>query len=86
MKIYDGNTNARPRLSPPHIRLTRRQSECFFLLAHGYTTKKIAKILRLQTCSVEDLIQRIKDKMGISYKSDLIERAIEFLLSSAKQY
>ncbi len=83
MNINDNNIQKKSdytRLCPPSMRFTRRQSECFYYLGRGFSTKRIATALELKPRSVEDHINKIKNKMGIRYKSELIEKAIETIL------
>lgn len=68
-----------PRLYPPGVYLTRREAECFYLLSRFTTIKKIAKILALSPRTVETYLNQIKSKMGILYKAELIEQAIELV-------
>jgi DNA-binding CsgD family transcriptional regulator len=66
-----------------NIYLTKREAECAFFMLQGKTTKKIAMILQLSPRSVEDILVRIKDKLGLQYRSDLIEVLIDngFMMS-----
>lgn len=68
-----------PRLYPPGVYLTRREAECFYLLSRFTTIKKIAKILSLSPRTIETYINQIKSKMGVLYKAELIEQAIELV-------
>lgn len=70
------NHNVNPRLNPPGIFLTKRESECFYLLSKGIFTKKIASILGLAPSTVQIYINKIKAKMGLFHKSELTEKAI----------
>lgn len=76
------NQSVHPRLSPESIYLTKRQSECFYLLGRGFSTKKIAQTLGLTPRAIEDHIQKIKIKIGVRYKTELIEMAIGLVLLS----
>jgi DNA-binding CsgD family transcriptional regulator len=66
-----------------NIYLTKREAECAFFMLQGKTTKKIAMILQLSPRSVEDVFVRIKGKLGLQYRSDLIEVLIDsgFIMS-----
>ena len=70
------NHSVNPRLNPPGIFLTKRESECFYLLSKGIFTKKIASILGLAPSTVQIYINKIKAKMGLFHKSELTEKAI----------
>jgi len=65
-----------PTLYPPAVQLTRREAECFYLFSQVVTVKKVARSLGLSVRTVEMYVERLKVKMGVSYKSDLIEKAI----------
>lgn len=52
--------------------LTQRQGECLYYLAQHYTVKEIALLLDLSPRTVETYIQSIKQKIGVSSKSDLL--------------
>lgn len=56
--------------------LTQRESECLFYLLRGMTAKMISRILNVSTRTVEKFIEKIKTKMGVRYRTDLIEKAI----------
>ncbi len=68
-----------PRLNPPSIVLTKRESECFYLLSKGILTKKMASILGLAPSTIQIYINKIKHKMGLFHKSQLTEKAIELV-------
>ncbi|MBM3468124.1 MAG: helix-turn-helix transcriptional regulator [Alphaproteobacteria bacterium] len=53
--------------------LTQRQCECLYYLSHHYTAKEIARFLHLSHRSIETYIQSIRDKIGVSSKSDLLQ-------------
>ena len=69
-----------PRLNPPDVKLTKREAECFYLLARVVTTKQIAMILGLSPRTVEAYIMHLKNKMGVSYKRELCEKALTLIL------
>lgn len=58
------------------INLTQRESECLFFILRGSPLPKIANILNISARTVEKHIENIKAKMGVHFKSQLIERAI----------
>jgi DNA-binding CsgD family transcriptional regulator len=64
-----------------HPLLTEREAECFYYLGRGYATKKIAKILNLSTRTVEGYINATKEKMGVIHKSELVEKAVEYVFT-----
>lgn len=61
---------------------TRREAECFYLLAYGGSMKAMAQILKLSPRTIEMYIAKIKQKTGITYKSELTRKAVELLLLS----
>lgn len=73
---FKGSLTYNPRLNAPGVHFTKRESECFYLLSRGYTGKKMARILGLSTRTIEMYINKIKEKMGLLYKSELTEKAI----------
>ncbi len=66
-----------------NIYLTKREAECAFFMLQGKTAKKIAMILQLSPRSIEDILSKVKGKLGLQYRSDLIEALIEggFMMS-----
>ncbi len=67
------------------ITLTKREAECFYLLAQGITSKKIAKVLDLSPRTVEEYIIKIKNKIGVSYKWELSMKAMHLILETYGQ-
>ncbi len=55
------------------ILLTAREAECLHYFSQGYTIKEIAKTLNLSPRTIETFINKLKNKMGVYYKSDLIK-------------
>ena len=55
------------------INLSSKQLECLNLLGKGYYIKEIAEMLSLSSRTVETHLNRIKEKTGTRYKSDLIK-------------
>lgn len=62
------------------VYLSKRESECLHHMVRGKSIKAIANKLGLSAKTVENYINRIKFKLGVSYKSELIEIAIDYLL------
>lgn len=56
---------------------TRRENECLFLVLRGLPLPKIAKVLNISHRTVEKHVENIKIKMGVHFKSQLIEKAIK---------
>lgn len=57
--------------------LTRRELQCLFYLAKGYSAKKIAKKFNISPRTVETHVNNLKDKFSVSSKSDLIAACFE---------
>jgi len=55
------------------IFVSKREWECLSQLAYGKTHKQIANILSISPRTVESYLNQIKDKTGVSYKSNLID-------------
>jgi len=55
------------------IRITQSSFECLELLSQGNSLKQIAQLTNRSPRTVEVLLNRIKDKTGIRFKSDLIK-------------
>ncbi len=57
--------------------LTKRESECLFHLLRGRSSKTIASILGISSRTVEAHIEGLRNKFRCSYKTELVEKAIE---------
>lgn len=60
-----------------NIYLTPREAECAFYLLKGNTAKEIGRTLKISNRTVEDALQRIKNKLNVNYQSELIIELIE---------
>jgi PAS domain S-box-containing protein len=60
-----------------NIYLTCREAECAFYLLKGKTSKEIAKTLNISYRTVEDILQKIKNKLNINYRSELCQILID---------
>ena len=58
------------------IYLTSGEAKCAFYLLQCKTAKETAKILNLSPRAIEHTIERIKDKFGVKYKSELFDALI----------
>lgn len=56
--------------------LSKKEHECLFYLIHGKTYKEIALIQNVAERTIIDHIERLKFKLGVNKKSDLISKAI----------
>jgi DNA-binding CsgD family transcriptional regulator len=52
--------------------LTPRENECLILYQQGFSAKQTAQKLNLSFRSVEDYFEKIKIKLGVDYKRDLL--------------
>ena len=57
------------------IILSRREIEVMSYLQTGYSNKYIAEILKMHERSVEKYLQKIKSKLAVGSKQDLIRIA-----------
>jgi two-component system response regulator NreC len=57
--------------------LSQREREVLYLLALGYTNQETAERLLLSVKTVETYKQRLKDKLGIQGRSELVRFALE---------
>lgn len=60
-----------------NVYLTSREAECAFYLLKGNTAKDTGKTLGISPRTVEDLLQKIKNKLNVKYQSELIMELIE---------
>jgi DNA-binding NarL/FixJ family response regulator len=59
------------------IKLSRREKEIIYYLVRGKTAKEIGHTIYLSTRTIENYLAAIKSKMGVSTKSDLIEKILD---------
>ncbi len=59
------------------LSLSPSQEKCLYYLVRGKTAKETAHLLGIHYRTVEEHIERIKNKLGCRTKSDLIEKAFE---------
>jgi len=57
--------------------LSQREREVLYLLARGHTNQEIADRLLLSVKTVETYKQRLKDKLGVQGRSELVRFALE---------
>lgn len=55
--------------------LSEKECDSLWLLAHGKTTKEIALILNISNTTVRTYLDRIKEKLNLTYKNELISYA-----------
>ncbi len=61
-----------------NINFTSREFEIVRLLAEGHTAKTTAKILSISPRTVEKYFEKLKEKLNVRYKFELIEKFIEY--------
>jgi DNA-binding NarL/FixJ family response regulator len=62
--------------------LSDRELEAFQLIGEGRTTEAIAKVMHASPKTVETFRSRIKEKLGISNHTELIQRAAQWVVES----
>jgi DNA-binding NarL/FixJ family response regulator len=65
-------------------RLTDRELEAFELLGHGLTTQQIAARMRVSFKTVETFRARIKEKLGLTNATELVQHATQWVLAKAE--
>lgn len=60
--------------------LSNRELEVFELIGHGMTTREISEKLHVSIKTVETHRQHIKEKLGLDSTTDVIRRAVQWLL------
>lgn len=66
----------------PVDRLSDRELEAFGLMGHGLTTEAIAAKMHVSPKTVETYRARIKEKMGLSNITELVQRAAQWVVGS----
>jgi DNA-binding NarL/FixJ family response regulator len=66
-------------------RLSDRELEAFQLIGEGMTTEGIAAKMHVSLKTVETFRARIKEKLGISNLTELIQRAAQWVVESKYQ-
>ena len=62
--------------------LSDRELEAFELIGEGMTTESIADKMHISPKTVETFRARIKEKLGLSNMTELIQRAAQWVLES----
>ena len=65
--------------------LSDRELEAFQLIGEGMTTESIAEKMHVSPKTIETFRARIKEKLGISNLSELIQRAAQWVVESKHQ-
>jgi DNA-binding NarL/FixJ family response regulator len=77
-RVVGGKTVER---SPMEL-LSNRELEAFELIGQGQTTEKIAALMNVSPKTVETYRARIKEKLGLSNVTELVQRAAQWVLES----
>ncbi len=59
-------------------RLSTREIETLYLIAHEFKNKEIARILYLSTCTVDTHRKNLLNKLGVNNSAGLISRAYQY--------
>lgn len=68
-----GNIKKLGHIKSSYSLLSQREKNCFELISKGYSRKQIALELNLSINTISTYVLRLKQKMNVSYKSDLIK-------------
>jgi DNA-binding NarL/FixJ family response regulator len=79
--LHRATTGKAPGRSPVDL-LSNRELQTFELLGQGQTTEKIAAHLHVSPKTVETYRARIKDKLGLSNVTELIQRAAQWVMEN----
>jgi DNA-binding NarL/FixJ family response regulator len=66
----------------PIDQLSNRELEAFEAIGQGQTTEKIAALMNVSPKTVETYRARIKEKLGLSNVTELVQRAAQWVLES----
>jgi len=58
-------------------RLSTRELETLYLIAHEFKNKEIANILYLSTCTIDSHRKNLLNKLGVNNSAGLISRAYQ---------
>ena len=75
--IYNTHRKETPEEEEEEEILSNREKEVLKLVALGFTNKQIANQLLVSIKTVESHKARIRDKLNMNYRSDLVKYAIE---------
>lgn len=70
-------------VAPNNMNLTKRESECLYLLAKGLKTKEIARQIKLSPRTVEFYIDNMKKKLNCANRIELMAKALTFLKAAS---
>jgi DNA-binding NarL/FixJ family response regulator len=68
----------------PIDRLSNRELEAFELMGQGLTTESIASKMHVSRKTIETYRTRMKDKLGVKSLPELMQRAVQWALSSGE--
>lgn len=84
LSFNNSNASARSKRIKQHCHrpnfssLSRREAECYFYLLRGYSASEVAVLQNISKRTVEDYIQRLKNKLGCFTKKELINTAYDY--------
>jgi DNA-binding NarL/FixJ family response regulator len=81
-QMLQGVVGRKPEERPAIESLSDREFEAFQLIGEGMTTESIAQTMHVSPKTVETFRARIKDKLGISNLTELIQRAAQWVVES----
>lgn len=65
--------------------LSRREAEVFCLIGCGYATKRIAALMNVTANTIETYRERIRQKLRLKDKDDLMYNSVSFMRSAARR-
>lgn len=80
ISLTPGNVLHELKLANLFSNITKREFECLEFLSQGNTSKMTAKLLKLSPRTIERHFENIKEKLNIRYKSELINKYVEWKL------
>ena len=84
-QLLQGVVGRRPEERPAIDNLSDRELEAFQLIGEGLTTESIAEKMHVSPKTVETFRARIKEKLGITNLTELIQRASQWVVESKYQ-
>lgn len=65
------------KLQANHIHLSKRELDCLQLTIKGYTAKMIARVLQISHRTIEEYLNHVRIKMGVTTKSEMIALTLD---------
>lgn len=79
-KLLSRVVGGKPDERSPIERLSDRELHAFELMGHGFTTDLIAAKMHVSSKTVDTYRARIKEKLGLSNVTELVQRATQWVL------